>query len=103
VFAVTADHVVNGWRTSRSNEDAGPLRLAGNGSSLKLDWDGRVIDADPGIDIATFAITCDEVSRLGKVVLTGYQKIWPPAPPMQRAGIYYCGYPGNRHSAPLGA
>jgi hypothetical protein len=100
VFGVTASHVVEeGWRASRLTEDAGPLRLAGNGTSLALDWDARVIDAHPKIDIATFRLTEAEIRSLGKFVLTGSQTVWPPGPPQDRRGIYYCGYPGvgTRH------
>jgi hypothetical protein len=100
MFAVTACHVVDGWRASRAAEDAGPLRLAGkHGSSVALDWNGRSIDEHPGIDIATFAVTPREIESLGKIVLTGWQKAWPPGPPQERCGIYYCGYPGvgTRH------
>jgi hypothetical protein len=93
-FAVTACHVIDGWRQSTADEDAGPLRVAGNGYSVQLDWDARVIDAHAGIDIATFRIDRDEVRALGKSVLTGFQKQWPPDPPVERGGIYYCGYPG---------
>jgi hypothetical protein len=94
VFGVTASHVIEGWRQSRKIEDASSLRVAGNGYSLQLDWDARVIDAHAGIDIATFKIDRQEVKALGKNVLTGFQKQWPPDPPAQRCGIYYCGYPG---------
>jgi hypothetical protein len=34
------------------------------------------------------------VKALGKNVLTGFQRQWPPDPPVERCGIYYCGYPG---------
>jgi hypothetical protein len=94
VFAVTAAHVVDGWRASRASEDAGPLRLAGNGTSIALDWDARVIDAHPEIDIATFGVTEAEIKSLGTIVLTGSQRAWPPGPPQEQRGIYYCGYPG---------
>jgi hypothetical protein len=99
MFGVTAWHVVDGWRKSRVGDGAGPLRLGGNGSSVELDWDARVIEEHSGIDIATFVVGRDEVALLGKTVLTGYQKAWPPAPPKERCGIYYCGYPGvgTRH------
>ncbi|MGD0187899.1 MAG: hypothetical protein ABSC25_21990 [Roseiarcus sp.] len=93
-FGVTACHVIDGWRKSEAENDAGPLRLAGQGSSIVLDWDARVIDANTEIDIATFSVTDAEVKTLGKTVLTGYQKTWPPGPPEVNCGIYYCGYPG---------
>lgn len=90
VFAVTAYHVIDGWL----KDGAGPLRVAGDGYSLQLDWDARVIDVHSNIDIATFRIKQEEVKALGKSVLTGFQKQWPPDPPVERCGIYFCGYPG---------
>ena len=69
VFAVTACHVIEGWRKSREIEDAGPLRVAGNGYSVQLDWEASIIDADSDIDIATFRIKPEEVKALGKNVL----------------------------------
>jgi hypothetical protein len=94
VFAVTAAHVIDGWRTSRGCDEAGPLHLGCNGPSLKVDWDQRAIDICPKIDIATFRMTREEVTSIGKTVLTGYQKTWPPGPPQIDRGIYYSGYPG---------
>src|SRR5262249_10211766 len=51
----------------------------------------------------TFRITRDEAASIGKTVLTGYQKAWPPQPPDVNCGVYYCGYPGvdTLHPSPL--
>jgi hypothetical protein len=102
VFAVTACHVINGWKNSRATEDAGPLRLGGNSQSVVIDPDRDVISMDSEIDIATFRIPEDYVRAHGKEVLTGNQSQWPPAPPEQRRGIYFAGYPGvcTRHPSP---
>jgi hypothetical protein len=70
------------------------LRIGGQGWSFAFDWTERAIDTHPAIDIATFQVSQAEISRLGKVVLTGYQKSWPPKKPTVNCGIYYCGYPG---------
>jgi hypothetical protein len=94
LFGVTAAHVIDGLRELRDTHGAGPLRLAGNGTSVQLDWNARVIDLHSGIDIATFRVEQREVKALGKDVLTGFQKQWPPEPPVVRCGIYYSGYPG---------
>jgi hypothetical protein len=102
VFAVTACHVIDGWMASRSSEDAGPLRLGGDGQSVAIDLDRDAIAMDREIDIATFRVGERDVKALGKEVLTGHQKAWPPAPPEERCGIYYAGYPGigTRHPSP---
>ncbi len=89
-FAVTAAHVIDGWL----KDGAGPLRVAGDGHAMQVDWDARVIDVHSEMDIATFKIKPEEVTALGKTVLTGNQPSWPPDPPVERCGIYFCGYPG---------
>lgn len=92
VFGVTACHVIHGWmRDQRAG--AGPLCIATNGNPLEIKWPNRVIATHSAIDVATFRISAEEVAQLGKTVLTGYQKTWPPKPPAKNCGIYYCGYP----------
>lgn len=94
LFAVTAAHVIDGWRKTPPEQRPSPLRLGGNGESLRVDLADRLIDECTEIDIATFSVSADEVRRLGKTVLTGFQRSWPPAAPTLGRGIYYCGYPG---------
>jgi hypothetical protein len=74
LFGVTACHVIDGWQASRAGEDAGPLRLAGNGTSVLIEIDRAAIAMDREIDIATFRVTEADVKSLGKNVLTGHQK-----------------------------
>jgi hypothetical protein len=91
-FGVTACHVIYGWMRDQ-REGGGPLCLATNGNPLVLDWSERVIAAHSALDIAIFRISEREVADLGKTVLMGSQKNWPPQPPAVNCGIYYCGYP----------
>jgi hypothetical protein len=93
-LGVTACHVIDGWKRSRAEQDGGPLRLGGQGASVLVDWDERVIDANSEIDIATFSITDAEVRSLGKTVMTGAQREWPPRPPIKNGGLYFVGFPG---------
>jgi len=65
-FAVTAAHVIDGWL----KDGAGPLRVAGDGHAIQVDWDARVISVHSEMDIATFKIESEEVTALGKSVLT---------------------------------
>jgi hypothetical protein len=78
------------------------LRLGGDGQSVAIDLDRDAIAMDREIDIATFRVGERDVKALGKEVLTGHQKAWPPAPPEERCGTYYAGYPGigTRHPSP---
>jgi hypothetical protein len=93
-IGITADHVIEGYRRDRSNGNVVAIQL---GLDLPLDLDGRnaIIAAHRSLDMATFRITTREIESIGKTVLTGYQKSWPPAPPQQDRGIYYCGFPGR--------
>lgn len=83
-------------------EGAGPLCLATSGNPLVIDWSERAIAAHSGIDIATFRVSEREVAALGKTVLTGYQRSWPPKPPAENCGIYFAGYP-QAGTQPMGA
>jgi hypothetical protein len=98
-FAITACHVIHGWIRDQK-AGGGPLCIATNGTPLKIIWADRIIAAHSAIDIATFRITPEEVSKLGKTVLTGSQKTWPPRAPAQSCGLYYCGFP-NIGTAPI--
>ncbi len=95
VFGVTANHVLEGWRTDWETKDVISLQLG----DLSLDPVVRhaIIAAHAGIDLATFQIKPDELAQVapGKIVLRGYQGEWPPTAPQKDRGIFYAGYPGR--------
>jgi hypothetical protein len=72
-MGVTAGHVIDGYQKTTATMK-GPLTLTSNGNAIHLDIESRMTDSHPGIDIATFTVTEDEVRRLGHLVLTGGQK-----------------------------
>jgi len=92
-FGVTACHVVEGWKQDCADCNVVALQL---GHDLPVDFEGRnaLIAAHEGIDIATFRVSGDEIRKIGKTALTGFQRNWPPQPPQQGRGIYYAGFPG---------
>ncbi|MGH8251703.1 MAG: hypothetical protein ACREVI_13590 [Steroidobacteraceae bacterium] len=92
LFAVTANHVLEEWRSDRRTKEVVALQLG----DIPFEPDGRhrVIATHGEIDIATFRITAAEVRVIGKSVLTGSQSQWPPRPPQQHRGVYYAGLPG---------
>jgi hypothetical protein len=63
VFGVTANHVLEGWRSDRDRHDVVALQLG----DLPFEPDGRhaVIATHSGIDIATLQITREEVKVAG--------------------------------------
>jgi hypothetical protein len=93
-FGVTANHVIDGWRQDRAHGNVVALQL-GLDLQLDLEEEHAIIAAHQGLDLATFRITANEIKRIGKQTLTGYQKSWPPGPPEQGRGIYYSGFPAT--------
>lgn len=93
-FGVTANHVVDGLREDRTTKNVVACQL---GSDLVFEPNGKngIIASHSDIDIATFRITGDEIRSINKITLTGYQKTWPPQPPMENKGIYFSGFPGT--------
>jgi hypothetical protein len=93
LFGVTANHVLEGWRNDCDTKQVTALQFG----DLPFDPGGRnaIIGAHADIDIATFHVSPEEVRKVGKTPLTGYQSEWPPAPPHQGRGIYYAGFPGT--------
>ena len=92
-FAVTANHVIEGWKRDCVSSDVVAFQL---GHDLQIDFDGQhgFIAAHEGIDIATFRISEREIASIGKTPLTGYHRSWPPLPPKLDRGIYFGGFPG---------
>jgi len=109
VFGVTAAHVIEGrnsWRSHCEIHGNTKLRLGGrNGNSVSFDWDARSIDINLGMDIATFAISEREIEQIDRIVYSGFRNGWPPAPPKERQGIIYAGFPavGTRVMSPHAA
>lgn len=91
-FGVTACHVIGGLKEAILKTRVVACQLG----NLLFDLNGKnsIIDAHAKIDIATFKITAAEVNSIGKTILTGYQKTWPPQPPTQGRGVFFSGFPG---------
>ena len=91
-FGVTAQHVIEGWREDNSPGEVIALQI--DDLPLDLSEKSALIAAHEGLDIATFRVSPDEISALNKTVLTGYQRQWPPLPPVQDRGVCFGGFPG---------
>jgi hypothetical protein len=92
-FGVTANHVIEGWRQDQANGKVATSLQLGHDFELDLSKRNSIIAAHVDLDIATFRITSSEIASIKKTCLTGYQKTWPPSPPMQDRGIYHSGFP----------
>lgn len=91
-FAVTAHHVLEGWRRHRESDNVVAFQIGDE--TLDLAGRNAIIATHAGMDIATFRITAEEVAAIGHTVLTGCQNEWPPQPPEEGRGVYYAGFPG---------
>jgi hypothetical protein len=95
-FAVTAAHVVTEcFEDSKSSMFVQCMIGSNGGLTLPIHLGDRIIAVHPGIDIATFRVTPDELVKIGRTPVTGFQKAWPPPLPQVDRGATYCGFPGN--------
>ena len=93
-FGITACHVINALNEARLTGNVVACQI-GRDMVFDLGDKNSIIDSHDEIDIATFRITKDEIRSIGKNILTGYQETWPPNPPTQGKGVYFCGFAGS--------
>ena len=94
-FAVTAAHVVVACLVD--SQRPGFLRcvIARDGTApFSLNLQDRIISIHEGIDIATLRFSPDEIRLIGRTVLTGFQRDWPPRLCMEEGFVTYAGWPG---------
>jgi hypothetical protein len=94
-FGVTACHVVDAF-FELATHCLQPLAfVARHGRPPYLiDIRNRIIDRDPAIDIATFALSIADVVAVGRHLVRGPQSSWPPDLANNGDAVYYCGFPG---------
>jgi len=95
-FAVTAAHVVS----ECLNDTKSPMFVQcmigrQDQVAFPIHIGDRIIDAHVDIDIATLRLSAAEVKHIGRTVLTGYQKSWPPRLAQSDCGVTYAGFPGK--------
>lgn len=95
-FLVTANHVYQGFLAAK-NEHPDAVCMVGD---ARFDLASRHIASDSVYDVATFRVAHDESGKLanhanGKIILTGSQATWPPAPPAIDHGVFFVGFPGD--------
>ena len=90
-FAVTAGHVFEQFQRDRAERRIRGCQIGNVG----VNPDERLIDwgRDKRIDIATFRITPQEISEIGKNVVIGTDGAWPP-PPNVNEVVFFGGFPG---------
>lgn len=90
-FAVTTSHVYHAYLRKK---EATPQIICVVSSRIFVP-EASLIDDNPDLDVATFAVNDGEIRRYGKVVLTGSQRQWPPAPPQAGRRVFFAGFPGK--------
>ncbi len=96
-FAVTANHVYQGYLDARSAYPRAECVILPKSfdsparQPLPFDPEARLIDRSPDPDIATFRMTAEELRLLGVTVITA----WPPVIPEEGKGILFAGFPGH--------
>lgn len=90
-FIVTAGHVYTGYMTQR---DAA-RRIVCQIGDLEFHPEERLIDFQDPPDIATFRVTPDEITAIGKQVVTHAAQTWPPEPLPEGYAVLVSGFPGQ--------
>jgi hypothetical protein len=95
VFGVTAAHVVTACLID-SEKPSFVQCMVGRKDSVAypIHLRHRVIAIHEGLDIATLRFTPEEVAAIGRTVLTGYQRNWPPRLAPIDSWVTFAGWPG---------
>jgi hypothetical protein len=89
LIGVTADHVYQGYLDAINKNAAIRCRL----QSLEFDFCIRLCDRSKELDLATFNIIEEDLSKLNQSAHTP-PRHWPPSPIQEGKGIIFVGYPG---------
>ena len=92
-FAVTASHVYEAFLADKARYGPAVCRL----SNFDFDLSDHLIDFQDNRpnypDIATFRVSKNAMHRLGRFILGGRQRAWPPTPPDEGTGVLFAGFP----------
>lgn len=95
VFGITAAHVIDAYLEDHKSGQTQVCRVGGRrGAFISVHVEERIIDSDPDLDIATFWLLPREIDAAGAAPMSGYQKEWPPDPPLQEDLLAFAGFPG---------
>jgi len=89
-FAVTARHVLEGYREAIRAEPRTLCEIGGVGFDLL----SNLIAEDRNADIVTLRIDDDALTKIGRVPHVN-PRAWPPKPPEIGKGVFFGGYPGR--------
>jgi len=96
IFAVTAAHVVFECLEDMKSPEFVQCMIGRDGkTAYAFRLPDHIIDAHADMDIATLRFGAEEVEFIGRTVLTGIQRAWPPTLAELDGGVTYCGFPGR--------
>jgi len=90
IFAITARHVIEGYRQNKLADHALVCYIAGS----RYDPIEHIIAEDVAHDLVSLSITRAELDGFGR----GFHTIpgaWPPTPPQQGRGVFFGGFRGQ--------
>lgn len=96
ILGVTAYHVYKEYLNAKKNKS---LITSQIGNTKVENLEKFYIDGDEKIDIATFEINVKTIKNIGKKILNGSQKTWPPEQPKIGDTVFFAGYPGQERIA----
>jgi hypothetical protein len=88
LVGVTAAHVVNEFRAAAARTSTLVCQLY----NISFDLETAIIDIDNDLDIATFAVSEDELTSSGAIAIDCGMR-WPPPVPKPGSPIQLVGYP----------
>ncbi len=95
-FGVTAAHVVTECLRDSQSPEFVQCMIGRDGEvAYPIVIRDRIIAVHEALDIATLRFNADEVQHIGRTVLTGFQKAWPPQLAQVGSFVTYSGWPGK--------
>ena len=88
LIGITAEHVYQSYIDAVNKNATIRCRL----HSLEFDFCSRLLDRSKELDLATFNIIEEDLSKLNQVAHTPPQD-WPPSPIQKGKGVIFVGYP----------
>ena len=104
-FAITAAHVLypshdaddDPSYTSKKEKDNSVVLVLGNDTIIR-NLKEKKIDHDEALDIATFELTQDEASSIGKRTYACASSDWPPEEPREGTSVAFMGFPEHKRT-----
>jgi hypothetical protein len=95
IFAVTAAHVLAKYIAVKNSAKKIVCQLG----SSEFDPEARLISRDDSLDIATFRVTDEEATQIGRRIVLSDPPIWEPLAPAVGEFAFFAGFPARNRWA----